>query len=155
MSLQIVHFSPEYLPDYIRLNLEWIERFFKVEPHDIEHLEGAQEHILATGGNIFFALDGQEVVGCVALVKDTEDTYELAKMAVSPKHQCRGIGEALGRHVIAQVKQLGGKYLYLVSNQSLTPALTLYAKLGFKEIPMINSLYERGNYKAEMWISQD
>jgi putative acetyltransferase len=148
--IRIEPFKPEYLPAFIALNLQWIEHYFAVEPHDVEQLEGAYEHILASGGQIFSALDGEEVVGCVALIKETETVFELAKMAVRPDQQGRGIGELLGRHVITEAKKMGCTYLYLVSNQSLTPALTLYAKLGFMEIPVTETLYARGNYKAEM-----
>ena len=149
-EIELIPYQAEYLPDYISLNLEWIRHYFKVEPHDIEQLEQAQENILDKGGQIYFARCGKEIVGTVALIKDSDHVFELAKMAVRPDQQGKGIGELLGRHVIAEAQRLGAKFLYLVSNQSLTPALTLYAKLGFVEVPVGASLYERANYKAEM-----
>jgi putative acetyltransferase len=152
MAITIVPYNPTYLPAFIALNLEWIEKYFKIEPHDIEQLEGAQEHILDTGGTILFALDAQNVIGCVALIKESDTVYELAKMAVSPSHQGKGIGELLGRAVIEEARKTSCKLLYLVSNQSLAPALGLYAKLGFAEVPVVGGLYERGNYRAELWF---
>jgi putative acetyltransferase len=151
-AIDIIPYRPEYLPAFVALNVEWIERYFKVEAHDVEQLEGAQEHILDKGGEIYFALRASEVVGCIALIKESDTVFEIAKMAVLPDQQGLGIGELLGRHTISEAKKMGCTYLYLVSNQSLTPALRLYGKLGFVEVPVGATLYQRANYKGEMYL---
>ena len=46
---------------------------------------------------IFFALEGDAVVGTVAMIRVAPDRCELAKMAVAITHQRRGIGELLGQ----------------------------------------------------------
>jgi putative acetyltransferase len=43
--------------DFARLNIEWLERGFTVEPHDREVLGDPEAHILAPGGRILFAVD--------------------------------------------------------------------------------------------------
>jgi putative acetyltransferase len=151
-KIEIVPFRPAYLPAFVELNIQWIERYFRVEEHDIEQLQGAKEHILDAGGEIYSALLDNEVVGCVALIRESDTVFEIAKMAVRPDRQGLGIGELLGQHAIAEAKKMGCTYLYLVSNQSLVPALTLYHKLGFVEVPVGPTLYERANYKGEMHL---
>jgi putative acetyltransferase len=150
--IKIVSYSPEYLPAFIAYNTEWIETYFKVEPHDIEQLEQAEANIIAGGSQIYFAIEGEAILGTVALIKDSGSVFELAKMAVPPMHHGKGIGALLGQHVIAEAKKIGCRYLYLVSNRSLIPALTLYKKLGFVEVEVGETLYERANFKAEIWL---
>ena len=39
-------FSACYKDGFVSLNLEWLERLFAVEPHDLEVLEGCQQNIV-------------------------------------------------------------------------------------------------------------
>ncbi len=71
-------------------------------------------------------------------------------MGVSPKAQGKGIGKLLAQHIIDQAKQLGAKKIFLESNRKLSPAISLYKKLGFKEIPNISSPYARSDIQMEL-----
>ena len=85
--VEIVLYKPEYKNDFIRLNKEWIETYFTIEASDIETFSHVDD-IIEQGGQIFIALHDGEVVGCCALkYHDEKQSYELAKMAVSPQHQ--------------------------------------------------------------------
>ena len=95
-AITVVPFNPKYAADFRRLNLDWIERLFKVEAPDLKVLDNPERAIIEPGGMIFFALEGEAVVGTVAMIRVTDDRYELAKMAVPPTHQNRGIGRLLG-----------------------------------------------------------
>ena len=53
----MVDFEPRWRDDFARLNLEWLERWFTVEPGDREVLGDPEAHILAGGGRILFAVD--------------------------------------------------------------------------------------------------
>ncbi|MDB5226951.1 MAG: family N-acetyltransferase [Bacteroidota bacterium] len=152
MSLEIIDYHPELREHFTALNIEWISTYFIVEPHDREQLEDPEEYILSKGGRIFFAEYENKIIGTVAMIKISDTTYELAKMAVSPAYRGLGAGLKLGEHVIAEAKKLGCTYLFLESNQKLTPALTLYKKLGFIEVPVGDTPYERANYKGEMYL---
>jgi putative acetyltransferase len=88
-DMSIIPYSATYQSDFKRLNIEWISRFFVVEPHDLEQLDHPEMHILTNNGQIFLARLGDAIVGCVAMVNMSdpiqENTeFELAKMAVSP-----------------------------------------------------------------------
>lgn len=132
------------------LNIEWIERYFEVEPKDHKVLSDPYTYIINPGGAIFMAEYDGGIVGTCALVKDDENTYELAKMAVTPKAQGKQIGYLLGKAIIEKARALGGKTLYLLSNTGLAPALSLYKKLGFREVPLANSQYTRTDIKMEL-----
>lgn len=121
-----------------------------VEPFDEQQLSNPETEILDKGGKIFFAKDGDRIVGTASLLKE-HDIYELAKMAVTEDYKGKGIGNLLMEHCIAEAKKLGTKKLMLISNRSLTPALTMYEKYGFKEVPIEEEMpYERGNIKMEL-----
>lgn len=121
-----------------------------VEPFDEQQLSNPETEILDKGGKIFFVKDGDRIVGTASLLKE-HDIYELAKMAVTEDYKGKGIGNLLMEHCIAEAKKLGTKKLMLISNRSLTPALTMYEKYGFKEVPIEEEMpYERGNIKMEL-----
>jgi len=63
-----------------------------------------------------------------------EREFEVAKMAVSLRHQGSGIGRRLLRAVIEEASSLGARRLYLETNHALTPAIRLYESLGFRHI---------------------
>lgn len=147
-NLQIIEYQSLYKDDFKRINVEWIETYFKIEPHDLEQLE-APEDIINGGGQIFLAKLGEEIVGTSALIHDGDGVYELAKMGVTPKAQGLGLGKKLCVKTIEEAKVRKAKSLYLVSNRSLTPAITMYSSIGFVEVPLKSNLYERGNIKME------
>ena len=150
MEIKIVEFQTEYRDDFKNLNIEWLQKYFVVEPFDEQQLSNPETKILDKGGKIFFVKDGDRIVGTASLLKE-HDIYELAKMAVTEDYKGKGIGNLLMEHCIAEAKKLGTKKLMLISNRSLTPALTMYEKYGFKEVPIEEEMpYERGNIKMEL-----
>ena len=80
--------------------------------------------------------------------------YELAKLAVSPKVQGKGIGVLLCEAVVNKAKELGGKRIFIESNTRLKPAIHIYHKLGFKELPEYHTTYERGDIQMELMIEE-
>lgn len=151
-EVEILDYQPEFHADFKRLNYEWIEKYFKVEETDRQSLEYPDKKILAGGGHIFLARYAGEIVGACAMIKMDNDTFELAKMAVTEKAQGKNIGWLLGQAIIQKAKQLGAKKLYLESNTKLEPALRLYQKLGFQRIVGKPSPYERSNIQMELVI---
>lgn len=136
---RIVDFDPRWRGDFARLNLEWLRRWFVVEPIDEEVLGDPETHILAAGGRVLFALrdegDGERAVGTVALRHDGGGVYELTKMAVEPGLRGSGMGRALLLAAIDSYRGLDGSELYLESSSILKPALALYESAGFVHHP--------------------
>jgi DNA-binding MarR family transcriptional regulator/N-acetylglutamate synthase-like GNAT family acetyltransferase len=151
-NIRIVDYAPQYRDAFSQLNYEWIQRYFEIEEPDRKALDNPESYILDKGGKILIALIKEEPLGACALIKKDEKTYELGKMAVSPKAQGKGLGLLLGQAVIQKAKDLGATRLYLESNTKLIPAINLYYKLGFHKVEGYASLYARCNISMEMAI---
>ncbi|MGL5112632.1 MAG: GNAT family N-acetyltransferase [Flavobacterium sp.] len=149
-NVQIIPFSIENKEAIKTLNLEWLTRYFKVEPKDELVLSNPIEEIINKGGKIFYAKYNDEIIGTVSLLKINQDIFELSKMAITEKTQGLGIGKQLLNHVISEAKKMNSKKLILYSNRALKPALHLYTTFGFKEIPLESGIYDRADIKMEL-----
>ena len=149
-DVSIISYTPEFQPDFKRLNVAWISELFQVEEHDLEQLDHPEEHILPNGGHILLAQSGGEIVGTVALIATGNDTYELAKMSVTPGFQGKGIGKLLALAAIDYARQAGARMVWLESNRKAKTALELYRRVGFVEVPLRPSLYTRADVCMEI-----
>ena len=155
-EVEIVEYQPQYKKAFYELNRKWIEQYWALEPHDIEVLENPEKHILEKGGHIFVALYNGFPVGVCALCPmspESEYDFELAKLAVSNSIQRKGVGRRLCDAVINKARELGGEILFLESNTRLKPAIALYRKLGFKELPEYHPAYARGDIQMKLSLN--
>lgn len=142
----ILDYEPRHQSDFERLNVEWLERYFVVEPIDQKVLADPETHILSEGGHILMAEDDGDVVGTVALKRQGPRSIELTKMAVTSDSQGRGIGRLLLEAAIRRFAELEADHLYLESHSSLDTALHLYERAGFRhESPPAPSEYARAD----------
>ena len=144
MNIEIIDFEPKYRDDFKNLNVEWLEKYFEVEPYDKEVLSNPEKYILEKGGKIFFAKLEDKIIGTVALMPKNS-SFELTKMAVTEKIQSKGIGSLLMQKCIDEAKNLGLKEICLFSNTKLDKAINLYKKVGFLEEHFDSSDYKRAN----------
>lgn len=151
-KVQIVPFSPDLKQEIKTLNVEWLEKYFRVEPKDELVLSDPQGEIIDKGGMIFYALYNNKIVGTASLLKIDETTFELSKMAVTVDVQGKGIGQKLMEHCLQIGEQKGIKKLLLYSNKKLLTAIYLYNKFGFREVLLENGNYERADIKMEKTI---
>jgi GNAT superfamily N-acetyltransferase/DNA-binding MarR family transcriptional regulator len=152
-EVKVVEFEPKYAPDFARLNYEWIEMYFAVEDHDREMLDNPQEYVINQGGQIFTALIDDEAVGTVALLNEGENGFELAKMAVTSKYRGLKIGDKLMSACLEYARKVGKNRVFLLSNTKLIPAIRLYKKFGFQEMPLDpNNLYQRTDIQMELFL---
>ena len=151
-TIEIIPFSPAYKEDIKTLNLEWLQKHFRVEPKDEIVLSDPQGQIIDKGGMIFYAKYKDEIVGTVSLIKIDDTTFELSKMAVTHGVQGLGIGKKLMLHCLAVAEAKGMEKLILYSNRKLLSAIHLYEKFGFVEVPLEDGVYERADIKMERII---
>ncbi|WP_300724847.1 GNAT family N-acetyltransferase [uncultured Bacteroides sp.] len=155
-SIQIVQWDKKYRNDFIRLNREWIERYFRLEPCDLKILGNPEKEIIGKGGELFFALDNGQVIGCCALIHHPESgKYELAKMAVTPQSQGKGAGFKLGSALIRYAEEQRIPKLFLEANTLLEASVKLYYKLGFKAVEADHPAYDRCNLYMELKLSHN
>ena len=151
-KIEVLDYLPEHHTAFQELNEEWITKYFKLEDADRKALDNPKGYILDSGGKILVAVQDKVVLGVCALLKMQDEKYdfELAKMAVSPKAQGKGIGYLLGKSIIKKARLLKASNLYLESNTILKPAISLYEKLGFKKVIDHYTPYERCNIQMEL-----
>jgi GNAT superfamily N-acetyltransferase len=148
-ELQIEDYQEEHQHHFEYLNRTWIEKYFWMEPVDVQVLEHPEEYIVKPGGYILMAYWEKEIAGTVALKYVEQSIYEFTKMAVDEKFQGRGIGEKLSYAAIEKAKLLGASKIILYSNTKLAGAIKLYRKIGFREIP-VDGPYKRSDIKMEL-----
>lgn len=151
-QVTIITFTNELKEPFKTLNLNWLQKYFYVEPKDEKVLSNPQTEIIDKGGYIFYAKYNNEIVGTLALIKISDTHFELSKMAVSESVQGLGIGNKLLSFIIAFAKENKIQTLILYSNRILKPAIHLYEKFGFVEIALEKVSYERADIKMQRTI---
>jgi glutamate/tyrosine decarboxylase-like PLP-dependent enzyme/ribosomal protein S18 acetylase RimI-like enzyme len=157
-NCKIIDYQPTHQPFFEQVYREWFTAHFHVPPEPIDDfvLTQPETAILAKQGAILIATCEERLAGFVALKKVDPFTYELTKMAVHPDHRGKGLGEAICKAALDRAETLGAKCLILYSHSSLGPALHIYRKLGFKEVPLEKGLYSdfRCDLKMERWFER-
>jgi ribosomal protein S18 acetylase RimI-like enzyme len=151
-TVVIIPFSSDLKEPIKTLNVEWLSKYFKIEPKDELVLSNPQEEIIDKGGMIFYAKYKDTIVGTVSLIKMNKTEFELSKMAVTDGFQGFGIGRKMMEHCIKVAEKNHIKKIIIYSNRRLIPAISLYKKFGFEEIPLEEGIYERADIKMEKLI---
>lgn len=150
----VVPFDEEFQAAFEQLNREWIEAYFALEPADREILADPQGKILDSGGQVFFVVERGQVQGTCAVLRLSPDECEIAKMAVAPVARGRGFGDLLMRVCIAFAGEIGARRIVIVSNTVLEPAIRLYRKHGFVQVPLADDpRYRRANIRLELELA--
>jgi DNA-binding MarR family transcriptional regulator len=152
-AVEIRPFKPAYAEAFRALNMSWIEHYFKVEEADRQLLDDPAGRIINLGGEVLFAVSTgrEQVIGTCALIRLENENAELAKMAVSEEAKGKQVGLLLGEFAVERARARGFQTLVLESNRKLTPAISLYKKLGFIEKPFPHpSEYSRADIYMEL-----
>lgn len=155
--VEIIEQQPEYFQYFKSLNYEWLKKYFWIEKEDEEMLTNPQSEIIDKGGHIFFAKEGDEVLGTAALLKHNNNSFELAKMAVTEKAQGRQIGKKLALAAIEKARRENADVVFLETSTRLQAACGLYKKLGFEQVEYEAdeiSKYGRASIKMKLKLSQ-
>lgn len=146
----VVSYRDEFRDTFERLNRAWIETYFVLEDADREVFADPRAKIVDSGGEIFFVLEGEQVLGTCAVMRHSADECEIAKMAVAPGAQGRGFGDLLMNRAMEFAAELGARRVIILSNTVLEPAIRLYRKHGFVQVPLeTDSRYERANIRLD------
>ena len=158
-EVRLVTYQDEYAQDFAALNYEWSEQYFVVEEEDRKALEHPRDYAINKGGEIFFVLEDDRVVGTVAMVPHRWDdvrVFELAKMAVRPDRQGRGYSRMLMDACLEFARARGADEIMLVTNDVLSPAMGLYESAGFQREPiMADQRYDRGNTQMTLVLQAE
>ncbi len=152
-NIKIVKYKPEYKNIFKSLNLEWLNKYFEVEKEDEKALNNPEEYYLKNGGEIFFALVNNKIVGTCAMKKLTKKIFELSKMAVSEEYKGKQIGKKLALTAIGYAFEEKAEKIILETSPKLFAAINLYKKLGFEIVnEPLESKYQRTLFKMELYL---
>ncbi len=148
-------FQPGDETAFRELNEAWIVQYFSIEPKDSQVLGDPLTHIIQPGGEIMMAILGERAVGCCALLKMDEGSFEIGKMAIAEDCRGGGIGKKLLASVIDQAREIGARRLYLETSTKLPNAIHLYESQGFVHLAperVRQSPYARSNVYMEILL---
>jgi putative acetyltransferase len=112
----------------------WIEISLCFQGFDKE-LSGLPGYYAPPDGRLFLAVEGDEVMGCVALRKISDDVGEMKRLFVRPAFRGRGLGRTLTETLIAEAKQIGYAQLRLDTLPGkMDQAIAMYRSFGFQDI---------------------
>lgn len=156
--IHIIDFEDRYKIDFKKIHQEWFESdFFKARFHadnyDYQVISNPSEHIIVKGGHIFLAKFDEKIVGTTALIPREDKTLELSKIAVLEDYRGLKISDELIKSAIKYSQTQGVKTVWLESIKVLKPALSLFRKYGFEEVPLgPNRYYERADIKMVLHL---
>lgn len=153
--ISIVTYHDKYLPDFKRLNLEWLERYDLIEQYDLDILNDPHGTVIDKGGCIFIAVEDGRAIGTAGLAKINDMEYELVKMAVDPAYRGKGIGKKLLSHCLDTAKKLHAEKISLYSNSQLQTALQLYGQFGFMHVEVTDSPLLTADVKMELYFKNN
>ena len=150
-EIKFREFTAKDSEQFKALNIEWLKKYFEVEPIDERVLSNPRSEILDSGGFIFMAEIKDEVIGTFAFIKKGNQIFEFSKMAIDPKFRNKGYGNVMIQFAISFAKKYRWNKIILYSNTILKNSIHLYFKYGFIEVPMeADVIYSRGNIKMEL-----
>ncbi len=115
-----------------------VKEYLGIQNYDDEiwHLE---EKYGGPDGRLYLAYYGEELAGCVGLRKMDEEKCELKRLYVRPVFRGKHVGSALVDQLKSDAREIGYSRMLLDTLTFLAPAIKLYEKLGFYEIPKYNN----------------
>ena len=149
-NIEIIEYDEKFHADFKRMNLEYLDKYNLTESHDMIILDNPEEVVIKSGGFIWLAKAGDEIVGTVGIMPEGHGIFELIKMCVAESWRGKGISKLLMETCLQKVKELRGEKLILFSNHQLQTALKLYTKYGFKNVEVTDSPFETADVKMEL-----
>lgn len=134
-TVRVLDYKPSLKKYFYELAGNWLLGVLKgtLEEEDQFTLHNPDKAYLENGGFVFFAVYDQKVVGCVALKRLDEDSFEFAKLFIDPTARKLGIATRLIERCITRCRENDAKQLWLQTTMSMPEAHKLYYKLGFND----------------------
>ncbi|MBC9797016.1 bifunctional helix-turn-helix transcriptional regulator/GNAT family N-acetyltransferase [Sinomicrobium weinanense] len=132
-SITVIDYKPGLKEYFYKLAGPWLLGVLngQLEEEDEFTLKNPDLAYLSNGGFVFYAKYGNEIVGCVALKRLDDHTFEFAKLYIDPNYRKSGIATKLIERCITRCVENEATQLWLQTTLSMPQAHKLYYKLGF------------------------
>ncbi|MBP8067744.1 MAG: bifunctional helix-turn-helix transcriptional regulator/GNAT family N-acetyltransferase [Pedobacter sp.] len=134
-KIAIIDYKPSLKKTFYEISGRWLIEQLKgsIEEEDNFTLHHPDQAYLLSGGFIFFALYNDEPVGCIALKRLSENSFEFAKLFIKPKARNLGIATKLIERCITRCQENGASQLWMQTTMENPETYRLYYRLGFVE----------------------
>ncbi|MBU0731611.1 GNAT family N-acetyltransferase [Patescibacteria group bacterium] len=132
--IKIIPYSDKYKEKVISLILNIWEKEFDykgVARPDIYNIPGFYQN--DKDSNFWLALSDNELIGTIGLIKKSDNSAFLKRMAIKKEFRKQGLGEKLLQTVIQFADEHDIKTIYVGTVPENTEALKFYKSHGFKE----------------------
>jgi DNA-binding MarR family transcriptional regulator/N-acetylglutamate synthase-like GNAT family acetyltransferase len=133
-EINIVQYNRKYKSDFTKLNYEWLEKYFELDKEDRRILKNPEKEIIKKGGEIFFAILSENVVGTCSVTKIDDTSFNIKNICVTEKEKGRQIGKKLALTSIGYAVEKDAERITININNKFNTALNLFRGLGFKEV---------------------
>jgi putative acetyltransferase len=100
-----------------------------------KELAGLPGSYAPESGRLLLAYSDQELAGCIALRRISNETCEMKRLFLRPEFHGRGLGRTLAEKMISEAREMGYSRMRLDTIPGkMDKAIALYRSLGFKEI---------------------
>ena len=100
-----------------------------------KELAGLPGDYASPTGRLFLAVDGDQILGCVALRGLGAGACEMKRLYVRPDFRGKGLGRELTQAVIKAAREIGYERMRLDTLPGkMDRAIAMYRSLGFREI---------------------
>ena len=147
--MKIIPYEKKYRKTFVDLNTAWLERFYTVEPFDQDTMDRVEE-LIADGTMVYFAVEGEKVLATCMAMPLSNSVWELCKLAAVDQYTGTGAGSAVFETCMKYAIDHGAKKLSLISCRALKPAIHIYEKFGFREVPLDKAFWGAAKADIEM-----
>ena len=153
--MEVIEYQEKYRKDFIGLNTEWLERFYTVEPFDQDMMDRVDELIQA-GAMVYFAIEDGKVLATCMTMPLSGGTWEMCKLAAVGQYTGTGAGSAVFLACMDYAISHGAEKLSLISCRALKPAIHIYEKFGFREVPLNKAFWgaEKADIEMEYLVNK-
>ena len=132
--------TPDDLPDIVRLLADdtfGAAREQTASPLDPRYRAGYAA-MIAQGGRLLLAVDGDEIVGCMqlnilhGLASLGASVAQIEGVRVASARRGQGLGHAMLRHAVSLARAAGCRRMQLTTRLERNDAQRFYERLGFK-----------------------
>ena len=130
----------ELIQEYIAAQLMEQPNFrgYLTQQHYEEELLHPEQKYGMPEGRLYLLLCDGFPAGCIGLRKIDAESCEMKRLYIRPQYRRAGLGDLLVRQLLADAREIGYRRMLLDTFPFMEPALRLYKRHGFYEIPSYN-----------------